>query len=144
MHEQLGGNGSIIGVNVSQIVELREYYNYGTSLSGWHVLISKLNPFATNIRIPRLVETLLRSTDIKSIIRLNETKAMLDVLIEPNVSEIPLMEFKSYKRISEIGYEEALKVLDEHNLIDANYSYQNATSSESSAIVTELQTQQIR
>ncbi len=120
MHEQLGGRGSIIGVNVSQIIEIRAYYNYGTSLSGWQVLLSRLNPFAKKIRIPRLVETLLRSTDIKSIIRLNETKAMLDVLIEPNVSEIPLMEFKSYKRISEIGYEAAEKVFKEHGLIGSD------------------------
>lgn len=117
MQEKLGGRGSIIGVNVSQIVEIREYYNYGTSLSGWQVLMSRLNPLSKKIRIPRLVETLLRSTDIKSIIRLNETKAILDVLIEPDVSEIPLMEFKSYKRISDIGYDEAVKVLTEHQLI---------------------------
>lgn len=120
MQAQLGGRGNIIGVNVSQIVEMREYYNYGTSLSGWHTLASRLNPFAKSIRIPRLVETLLRSTDIKSIVRLNETKAMLDILIEPDVSEIPLMEFKSYKRISDIGYEAAVKVLVEHGIVDAN------------------------
>ena len=120
MHNQLGGRGSIIGSNVSQIIEMREYYNYGTSLSGWHALASKLNPFARTIRIPRLVETLLRSTDIKSIIRLNETKAMLDVLIEPDVSEIPLMEFKSYKRISQIGYDAALDVFEKHGLLNAD------------------------
>jgi len=113
MHSQLDGRGSIIGVNVSQIVEIREYYNYGTSLSGWQALASRLNPFAKKIRIPRLVETLLRSTDIKSIIRLNETKAMLDVLIEPDVSDIPL-------KISDIGYEAATQVLVEHGLIDSS------------------------
>lgn len=120
MQEKLEYRGSIIGVNVSQIVEIREYYNYGTSLSGWQVLMSRLNPFDKSIRIPRLVEILLRSTDIKSIIRLNETKAILDVLIEPEVSEIPLMDFKSYERISEIGYEEANKVLLAHDLIKEN------------------------
>jgi len=120
MHNQLGARGVVIGVNVSQIVEIREYYNYGTSLSGWQALASRINPFAKKIRIPRLVETLLRSTDIKSIIRLNETKAMLDVLIEPDVSGIPLMEFKSYKKISDIGYEEATKVLGEHGLINTS------------------------
>ena len=120
MQNQLGGRGKIIGVNVSQIVEMREYYNYGTSLSGWHALASRLNPFAQRIRIPRLVEILLRSTDIKSIVRLNETRAMLDVLVEPDVSEIPLMEFKSYKRISEIGYDTAIEVFHEHGLLDPN------------------------
>ena len=122
MHNALGGRGSVIGVNVSQIVEIREYYNYGTSLSGWQALASRINPFAKKIRVPRLVETLLRSTDIKSIIRLNETKAMLDVLIEPDVSGIPLMEFRSYKKISDIGYEAATKVLVEHGLINASAS----------------------
>lgn len=120
MHNQLGGRGSVIGVNVSQIIEIREYYNYGTSLSGWQALTSRINPFTKKIRIPRLVETLLRSTDIKSIIRLNETKAMLDILIEPDVSGIPLMDFKSYKKISDIGYDAATKVLSEHGLIHAS------------------------
>lgn len=140
MQQRLDGKGSIIGVNVSQIVEIREYYNYGTSLSGWHVLLSRLNPFAKKIRIPRLVETLLRSTDIKSIIRLNETKAMLDVLIEPKVSEIPLMEFKSYKKISDIGYEEAQKVLAEHQLIASGTV--RAESNETIETVSNLQPQQ--
>jgi len=142
MQEQLGGRGSIVGVNVSQIVEIREYYNYGTSLSGWHALLSRLNPFAKKIRIPRLVETLLRSTDIKSIIRLNETKAMLDVLIEPDVSEIPLMEFKSYKRISEIGYREAVKVLTEHGLIDPDIVENTTITSEMYGNQTNFHTQQ--
>lgn len=122
MQNQLGGRGKIIGVNVSQIVEMREYYNYGTSLSGWQALASRLNPFAQRIRIPRLVETLLRSTDIKSIVRLNETRAMLDILVEPDVSEIPLMEFKSYKRISEIGYNTAIEVFSEHGLLNVTRS----------------------
>jgi len=142
MHEQLGGRGSIIGVNVSQIVEIRAYYNYGTSLSGWHVLFSRINPFTKKIRIPRLVETLLRSTDIKSIIRLNETKAMLDVLVEPNVSEIPLMEFKSYKRISEIGYEAAEKVFAEHGLISSDSKIIPSQTHESYATESQLQTKQ--
>ncbi len=143
MHNQLGGRGSIIGVNVSQIVEIREYYNYGTSLSGWQVLASRLNPFARKIRIPRLVETLLRSTDIKSIIRLNETKAMLDVLIEPDVSGIPLMEFKSYKKISDIGYETAIKVLAEHELINASALNTMQQSEDSHSNDTNWKTEQL-
>jgi len=142
MQNQLGGRGSIIGVNVSQIVEMREYYNYGTSLSGWHALMSRINPFAKRIRIPRLVETLLRSTDIKSIIRLNETKAMLDIIIEPNVSEIPLMDFKEYERISDIGYEEATKVFLEHGLIISNDADLVSEQSDQQEIDNGLQTQQ--
>jgi len=41
---------------------------------------------------------------------------MLDVLIEPNVRSISLLEFKSYKTISELGYEEACRVFVRHGL----------------------------
>jgi len=144
MQNQLGGKGSIIGVNVSQIIEIREYFNYGTSLSGWHALASRINPFARKIRIPRLVETLLRSTDIKSIIRLNETKSMLDVLIEPDLSAIPLMEFKSYERVSEIGYKAAMEVFEKHGLIDTQSSNLPVTHNENSSDQANWQTQQLR
>ena len=80
-------------------------------------MFSRLNPFKPRIKVPRIAETLLRSTDIKSILRLNETKALLDVLIEPDVSEISLLDFKSYERISEIGYEQAKITLANHGLI---------------------------
>ncbi len=117
MHEKLGGTGNIMGVNVSQIPELSANYEYGTSLSGWQALLSRLNPFRPRMKVPRIAETLLRSTDIKSILRLNETKALLDVLIEPDVSEISLLDFKQYQRISEIGYEEARVTLANHGLL---------------------------
>jgi len=119
MHNKLGGTGSIIGVNVSQIAELRALYDYGTELSGWQALFSRINPFRPRMKVPKIAETLLRSTDIKSILRLNETKALLDVLIEPDVSEISLLEFKSYARIADIGYKQAQFTLANHGLIEA-------------------------
>jgi predicted acylesterase/phospholipase RssA len=116
MHHRLGGRGNIIGVNVSQIPEQFHYYDYGTSLSGWQVLLSRINPFTDRIRIPRIAETLLRATDIKSIERLNEARSSLEVLIEPNVRSVSLLDFKSYAQISELGYQEARKVFVRHGL----------------------------
>ncbi len=116
MHRRLGGRGNIIGVNVSQIPEQFHYYDFGTSLSGWQVLLSRINPFADRIRIPRIAETLLRATDIKSIERLNEARRSLEVLIEPNVRSISLLDFKSYEQISELGYQEARTVFIRHGL----------------------------
>ncbi len=141
MHRKLGKQGNIIGVNVSQIAEIREYYNYGTSLSGWAAFFSRINPFVPRVRIPRLVETLLRSTDIKSIVRLNETKAMLDILIEPDVSEVPLMEFKSYARVSEIGYLEAQRVFAKHGLISVSNVARDPISAAYNPSGTSLQAQ---
>ena len=116
MHRRLGGAGSIVGVNVSEVPERFDYYDFDTSLSGWRVLASRLNPLRPSIRVPRIVETLLRSTDIKGIDRLKETRAMLDVLIEPDVRAIALLDFKSYARISDIGYAAAREVFAAHGL----------------------------
>gem|GEM_PF-4580313 len=118
MVKRLGSKGKIIGVNVSHIPEQFCYYDFDTSLSGWSVLLSRVNPFSQRIRVPRIAETLLRSTDIKGIERMNETKAMLDILIEPNVRSISLLDFNSYKRISEIGYEEARRIFARHGLCE--------------------------
>ncbi|MFK7995495.1 MAG: cyclic nucleotide-binding domain-containing protein [Granulosicoccus sp.] len=118
MQERLGGKGFIIGVNVSQLSEQFNYYDFGTTLSGWRVFLSRINPFETTIKIPRIAETLLRSTDIKSIERLNEARRSLDILIEPNVRAISLLDFKSYELISQIGYREACLVLNRYGLCD--------------------------
>jgi len=109
MREQLCG-GHLIGVNVSQIDEVCDVYTYGTSLSGWRSFFSRINPFEPRIHAPKIIEVLLRSTDIKSIQRLNATRQTLDILIEPDVRAIPLLEFKSFEKIATLGYEEARKV----------------------------------
>lgn len=119
MKRKLGGKGFIIGVNVSQISEQFNYYDFGTTLSGWRIFLSRINPFEQSIKIPRIVETLLRSTDIKSIERLNAECALLDVLVEPNVRSISLLDFKSYELISQIGYEEASKVFLRYGICEA-------------------------
>ncbi|MBX2885377.1 MAG: cyclic nucleotide-binding domain-containing protein [Granulosicoccus sp.] len=116
MQRRLGGRGYIIGVNVSQIPEQFNYYDFGPSLSGWRVLLSRINPFEQSISIPRIAETLLRATDIKSIERLNEARRSLEILVEPNVRSISLLDFKSFAAISELGYTEAQKVFSRHGL----------------------------
>ena len=109
MHSRLGG-GDIVGVNVSEVAERFDYYDFGTALSGWRVLLSRLDPFHRSIRVPRIAETLLRSTDIKGIDRLNATRAMIEVLVEPDVRDIALLDFRRYVEISAIGYAEARRV----------------------------------
>lgn len=116
MQQRLGGRANIIGVNVSQIPEQFHYYDFGTTLSGWQVLLSRLNPWSQTIRIPRIAETLLRATDIKSIERLNDARNSLEVLVEPNVRAISLLDFKSYAQISALGYDEARRVFARHGL----------------------------
>jgi len=112
MRKRLGWQGELIGVNVSQINEVKHNYDFGTTLSGWSVFWSRINPFRPAREIPRIVETLLRSTDIKGIERLQELKGGLDVLIEPNVVEVSLLDFKSYADIADIGYKAAQEAFE--------------------------------
>lgn len=116
MENQLFG-GTLIGVNVSQIEALEENYNYGMSLSGWQILGNNLNPFSSKkIKAPRILETLLRSNDIKSIEELERTRKLLNVLIEPRVNSFSLLDFRSFAQISEVGYETAMKAFSESGL----------------------------
>ena len=131
MQEKLSG-GRIIGVNVSQLNEVSETYAYGPFASGWGLLWSKLNPFTQKIKAPKIAEVLLRSTDIKSIKQLQETREKLDVLIEPDVSEIQLLDFKSFQKISEIGYREAYAVMfNNKDITNVDQSAENSADSSS-------------
>ncbi len=115
--EKLLYGGTLIGVNVSQVEAMEHNYNYGTSISGWVILGNKLNPFRKHkLAIPRIMETLLRSNDIKSIEELGKTRKLLDLLIEPEVYSYTLLDFRSYAKISEIGYRATLTALSETSL----------------------------
>lgn len=142
MQRKLAG-GRVIGVNVSQLDEVVEKYDYGPFVSGWQLFWRRINPFSYRINAPRIAEVLLRSTDIKSVKRLQETREKLDVLIEPDVVEIPLLEFKSFQRISDIGYTEAMAVLfnpdmssdqlQDPNISESDVSDQNLDNNASSS-----------
>ena len=75
------------------------------------MFLSRINPFKDPLRAPRIIETLFRSADIKSFQRINETRELLDTLIVPDVKDFALLDFKSYPEISDIGYEEAMRVI---------------------------------
>ncbi len=117
MENKLFG-GTLIGVNVSQIEALEGNYNYGMSLSGWKTLGNRLNPFAQKrLKTPKILETLLRANDIKSIEELERTRSMLNVLIEPRVNTFSLLDFRSFAKISDIGYSTALDSFKKHQLV---------------------------
>lgn len=111
MRNRFAGSGELIGVNVSRIPERFERFEFGTSLSGWRVLWSRIAPWRDSIAVPRVAETLLRATDVKDLERIGERRAMINVLVEPDVSSWSLLDFKHYKAISQVGYEEAKSVI---------------------------------
>lgn len=112
MRERLSGLGEVIGVNVSRVPEPINRFNFGSEVSGWSVLSATLSPFHDDVVAPRVIETLLRSTDVKDVERNAAQREAVDVLIEPDVSAWALLDFKRYRAISDVGYETARRVLD--------------------------------
>lgn len=119
MLDRLGGRGEIVGVNVGRAPERFERYEFGTSLSGWRVLWSRLWPWTKRIAVPRVAETLLRSADVKDLVRQEEARALCDVLVEPDVAAWSLLDFKHHAAIAQVGHDAALQAFRACGLVSA-------------------------
>ncbi len=103
----------IIGVSLSTHQIRKVNYNFDTHISGWRILRSRLNPFATRLRSPSLVGTILRTLDINSVRKSRETTLLADVIIRPEVRNWGFLDFANYKEIEEAGYDAASEVLQD-------------------------------
>ena len=130
MLERLGGHGRIVGSNVGRVPERFERYAFGPQLSGWRVLWSRIAGRA--MAVPRIAETLLRSTDVKDIGRLASARALCDVLIEPDVARWSLLDFRRYAEIAEVGYRAAGETFDAAGLAAAKAAAVDGSAAASS------------
>lgn len=108
---QLCESDRIIGVNVTPFKERTSQYDYETHISGWHILLSRLNPFRKSLRTPSLVGTILRTLDINSRQRAKEVEVYTDLMLYPESRGIGLLDFQKFEEIINIGYETALEPL---------------------------------
>ena len=103
----------LIGVLVSPNHERRREYDFDTSVSGWRILFSRLNPFSKPIRAPSFFGTMQRAMEINSVHRSRSREQMVDLLIRPEVEHFSSTNFSNYRPLAEIGYETALQPLRE-------------------------------
>lgn len=99
--------GVIIAVDVSAETDLAGEYEFTSSLSGWKVLWSKLNPFVPEIKAPSIMDTLKRSTELNSVRHRRDYQELADIFINPPVTEYGLTEFDAYETLIEAGYQAA-------------------------------------
>jgi len=117
--------GIIIGVNMSPAREMVEDYQFGSSISGWQVLWSRINPFIEPTNVPNLAANLMRSMEIGSVYRIKTTETQADVLIQPDVEGYGMLDFDCYEPIIEIGYKAAKEQLSQiQNLIHSKNATQ--------------------
>ena len=108
---KLCNGGRVIAVSVSQAERLQVEYEFPEHLSGWRVLVRRLNPFRSRREEANIASILLCSTLVKS----TESQAALereaDICVRVPPVAVGMFEFKSLDAIVDAGYTAALAQL---------------------------------
>lgn len=99
--------GVVIGVDVSQENALDQSYRFEPSLSGWRMALSRLQPAATRLRAPSIVDTLMRVLEYSAVRSRHANATFADLVIRPPVDQFGTLEFSAYDTIVEAGYQAA-------------------------------------
>lgn len=92
--------------------------NYGDSLSGWWVLINRLNPLAGWIgpdvsKIPQLAEIQSRLAYVSSVKQLEDAQRVEGVIyLKPPVNSYGTLEFNRYQEIFDCGYKYGKEIVE--------------------------------
>ena len=107
--------GTVIGIDASPSCCKVEEYDFGPSISGWQVLWRRLNPFAPPMRVPSVLSILVRTLDVNGMYRTAAIRHLADLVVPLPLEEFGILEFESYERIVEIGYNTTREYLAEWN-----------------------------
>ncbi|MFT5134248.1 MAG: putative acylesterase/phospholipase RssA, partial [Gammaproteobacteria bacterium] len=105
-------DGIIIANNVSPKVELNATGASEATQSGWGHMLDALNPFSRKVKMPGILNTLMRSGMLSSIQAINVSKAMADIYMSPPIEKFQLLDFGSSHEIEEVGYQYALEIMN--------------------------------
>jgi predicted acylesterase/phospholipase RssA/CRP-like cAMP-binding protein len=81
-------------------------------LSGWKILLDKLNPFSVKTYIPRIDTILARSMNLNELNHQMMQAQQSDFSFLLNLGQFGLMDFKQYPEIIETGYRQAMQKLE--------------------------------
>ena len=105
---QMCDGGTVIAIDVSPIVDMGENTPYGDTLSGWDLLLSKVNPLADEIKIPTLPTIMQRSAEIGAVLQLKGiVEKLTDMYISMPVEHFDILGFGEAEKIVRVGYNEA-------------------------------------
>lgn len=103
--------GEIIAVDLSSHKTYE--VDYEQLPSAWELLRARWLPFGRRYRVPGLVTLLLKSTEIGSMVRVEQQGRDADLLFNPDVRKFGLTDVKAFDRVVEAGYRHACEVLPE-------------------------------
>jgi PAS domain S-box-containing protein len=105
-------DGIIIANNVSPRVEVNAAGLSEITHSGWYYMLSALNPFSKKVKVPGILNTLMRSGMLSSIRAINASKSMADIYMSPPIEKFQLLDFGASHEIEMVGYKYALNELN--------------------------------
>ncbi len=111
---QFNEGGTIIAVDVNAREDLLNNTNNTGSMSGWHLFINKINPWAEKIKNPGIIEILARAGIIGGLAQRKKLiNGVADLYMQPPVNGFPLLVYKNAEKIEKVGYLYAKRALQE-------------------------------
>ena len=126
------GAKHILAIDVGSIDSIN-FTNYGDSLNGWKVLLSKWNPFGKAMDVPSQAEIQSRLAYVSCVGKLESVKAAgYCEYIRPPIDKYSTMQFGAFEEIKEVGYrhgETFFKVIDLYKIIFSSFQKRRTNSS---------------
>jgi NTE family protein len=101
--------GTIIAVDLS--ADQQVTVDYPAVPSAWAVLRGRYLPFARRYRVPGLSTVLLKATELGTLERVRKLGQQADLLLRPQVRQFGMTDVKSFDRIVQAGYDQAMAEL---------------------------------
>ena len=103
---------TVIAVDVSPQTE-RNYYEYGTHLSGWWLLWNSWNPFVTTVQVPSMGDISDTLRWVSSDQHRKQVVHDADLYLTPPVGGYGTLEYDKFDEIIERAYEYAKPIVDD-------------------------------
>jgi predicted acylesterase/phospholipase RssA len=112
--QSFNDGGPIIAVSLHGDLSFRsqDLPHHGV-LSGWRVYRRRVNPFASTLELPGLIDVLVRTTEMGSVLSSKSMERQADLVFRPPVHDVGLLEFDEHEKLIEAGYRHAAQVLDD-------------------------------
>lgn len=111
MYEKLA-TGKVMAALIEVSSETMETEHESVTLSGWNVLWRRINPMLKKYNVPRIDTILMRTISIHELKHQQQQVNRADYKLILNLNDYGLMSFKSFDRIIEEGYQQAMEQLD--------------------------------
>lgn len=109
--KEFSNGGIVIAVDVSAAPESAKTADYGMSVSGVRLLLSRLNPFAASIYPPSILKVLMKTIDFSSESYRRKVADAADLYIRLPLEGFRFDDFKRSAEMADAAYREAREII---------------------------------